>query len=172
MAKWLRKWRRGWLYVRSNTKNAVSLIKHMTRNMIGERYKYYEREKEKKIIYIECGIIHWNWLRLAFRMTKSRKLPGALPPEPVRPQWAPPTCQGNMRAWVPLEFLKICTCHNLCFEKKIHNKVRQAIEKLKKYDLGCRFWSNTHQLAKNVFCDWTYIALSQLITLFCACFYR
>ena len=26
MAKWLRKWRRGWLYVRSNTKNAKSLI--------------------------------------------------------------------------------------------------------------------------------------------------
>ena len=26
MAKWLRKWRRGWLYVRSNTKNAKSLM--------------------------------------------------------------------------------------------------------------------------------------------------
>ena len=26
MAKWLRKWRRGWLYVRPNTKNAKSLI--------------------------------------------------------------------------------------------------------------------------------------------------
>ena len=26
MAKWLRKWRRGWLYVRSNTKNAKSLL--------------------------------------------------------------------------------------------------------------------------------------------------
>ena len=26
MAKWLRKWRRGWLFVRSNTKNAKSLI--------------------------------------------------------------------------------------------------------------------------------------------------
>ena len=26
MAKWLRKWRRGWLYVRSNTKNAKSLF--------------------------------------------------------------------------------------------------------------------------------------------------
>ena len=26
MAKWLRKWRRGWLYVHSNTKNATSLF--------------------------------------------------------------------------------------------------------------------------------------------------
>ena len=26
MAEWLRKWRRGWLYVRSNTKNAKSLL--------------------------------------------------------------------------------------------------------------------------------------------------
>ena len=37
MAKWLCKWRRGWLYVRSNTKNAKSLITKGKRELIIDR---------------------------------------------------------------------------------------------------------------------------------------
>ena len=36
----------------------------------------------QKIIKIECEITHRNRLRLAFKMTKTQKLPGAPPPGP------------------------------------------------------------------------------------------
>ena len=62
--------------------------------MVGERYKYYEREKEK-FIYIEFGIIHWNWLRLALRMTKTRKLLGDLPPDPRQTPLGPTYLSGE-----------------------------------------------------------------------------
>ena len=108
--------------------------------------KYYGRGKvqilRKKNINIECGITHWNWLRFAFRMTKARTLPGALPPDPRQIQVGPTYLTGEYESLnAPWIFNDLHMPH-LCFDLfKIHNKVRQAIGKFKKYDLGSRFWS-------------------------------
>ena len=46
MAKWLRKWRRGWLYVRSNTKNAKSLM----------TFKWRQNHKNLDFQILGCGL--------------------------------------------------------------------------------------------------------------------
>ena len=84
-------------------------------------------------------------------MTKTRKLPGALPPDPYQAQVGPTKgllVRGTWELqWRPLEFSKICTCHNLCFKiyththtkkKKKKSTIRQAVTDLtfRTCDLG------------------------------------
>ena len=59
MAKWLRKWRRGWLYVRSNTKNAKSLITIF----LNEVLRTCQRQSQLACWYsTSLGIICWKKL--------------------------------------------------------------------------------------------------------------
>ena len=108
----------------------------------GREKAHILREKKKKIINIKCGITHWNWLRLAFRMTKTRKLPGLCPRTPVRPKWVPPRAylSRNMGAWRPFEFSKICTCHNMYFEIKKKKKTTIGLLKVRQATKVKKIW--------------------------------
>ena len=56
MAKWLRKWRRGWLYVRSNTKNAKSLIINVGQHLTFECLSYFSFPFLHKGVHLDLAL--------------------------------------------------------------------------------------------------------------------
>ena len=106
------------------------ILKHMTRTEYYGRGKVHilrgKNEKKSSTLNVELPTeIDFVWL---LEWPKSESFQGFCPRTPVRPKWAPPRAylSRNMRAWRPLEFSKICTCHNLYFEiKKKQNKTKQ-----------------------------------------------
>ena len=78
MAKWLRKWRRGWLYVRSNTKNAKSLSIGRMRTPVREAFSYGIRHG---IRHIHCDsmkydlMLHWITMNAVCSAVSRMKMP-------------------------------------------------------------------------------------------------
>ena len=75
MAKWLRKWRRGWLYVRSNTKNAKSLFTRCQYTSFYTIYTIWLHHARIKWVPVLLRVNnHWikhNWFDLCTDMVSS-----------------------------------------------------------------------------------------------------
>ena len=66
MAKWLRKWRRGWLYVRLNTKNAKSLISRNVKKRHNGSFSGGVTGNWRLIISVDLSTIYWKALKVVF----------------------------------------------------------------------------------------------------------
>ena len=73
MAKWLLKWRRGWLYVRSNTKNAKSLLSLLIQQAspftILTPCERFTCKASTVGVWLSNGLAYWvKWFRLKFQI--------------------------------------------------------------------------------------------------------
>ena len=123
------------------------------------------KRKNSSTLSVELSAeIGFVWL---LEWPKPESFQGPAPGPPSGPSGPHLLVRGIWELECPLYFKRSAHVTTFALKKKIHNKVRQIIEKLKKYDLGSRFWSNARQLAKNVFCDWTYCFITTYHIVLC-----